>query len=154
MSNINAQFFSAQEVKANLHLQLINYLISYNNDENAQSRFDIHISSDGDDLCVEWCDTSFGEHFEYIDIDHSVLKELIFPDNHIEYVFDDEEENVYQNWLKQHPEYNREASTAPASYYSGEEEDEEENANEEENTSNDTDNGTYDDNNDQDNKED
>ena len=40
-----------------------------------------------------------------MDEDHAVLKELIFPDNHIEYVHDEDEEEIYEEWLKDNPQY-------------------------------------------------
>ena len=104
--NVNYQYFTKEEVDAGLHLKLINYLLGYNFDPNSHSQVEIHIyNEDCDAIYVEWADTSFGEGFKYVDEDHAVLKELIFPDNHTEYVHDEDEEEIYEEWLKESPQY-------------------------------------------------
>lgn len=103
---MNSKAFTPEEVKKNLHLDLINYLLSYNQ-KSKNYYYDIHITTDGYCLIVEWenipYNHEYGGAFKYIDEDHIVLKQVIFPDNHTEYLFDDEEDEMLKEWLEKNP---------------------------------------------------
>ena len=98
----------APEEKENMK-KLLKFLVEDYDSEDYYN--EVHITSDGYCTIVEWetvpYDGSFGGKFEYVDVDHEVLKQLWFPDNHYEYVFDDDEEEVLEEWLKDNPGYKK-----------------------------------------------
>lgn len=106
-SQVSSIAFTPEDVEKNLHLNLINFLFDYNNkaDDNF---FDIHITTDGYCLIVEFVNLTRGfndnsEGFAYIDEDHEVLKIVRFPDDHYEYMADDEAEEALKKWLVENP---------------------------------------------------
>lgn len=106
--NYNSVAFTPEEVKKGLHTNLIYYLLSFNSESESDEYYEIHITSDGYCTIVEFekipYDHSFGGTFEYVDSDHRVMKEYIFPDNSIQYLGSDEEFNeVLEDWLKDNP---------------------------------------------------
>lgn len=106
MSDVNSAAFTPEEVKKGLHLDLIKYLLDYNS-KSEKSYNDIHITTDGYCLIVEWTNLNYeyssGCGFRYVDEEHELLKEVVFPDNHTEYLFDDEEQEALDDWLKENP---------------------------------------------------
>lgn len=106
-TQINSVAFTPEEVEQNLHMDLIAYLLSYNQ-KSKSSYFDIHITSDGFCTIVEFASltydiTSETEGFVFMDEEHYLLKRVEFPDGHYDYFDDDEAEEVFNNWLKEHP---------------------------------------------------
>lgn len=100
---MNQMAFTPEEVKKGLYLKLLNYLIEFNTE--SEHRVDIRIWNDGYCTVVDWDFNIEGEQFEWVDTEHVVLKEVIFPDNHIEYMHDDEEHDALVEFLKDNPEF-------------------------------------------------
>ena len=79
----NSQAFTPEEVKKGLHLDLIKYLLDYN--QKAEGYFnDIHIDTDGYCVIIEWVTESYKDAcsgFEFVGCDEEVLKLVHFPDN-------------------------------------------------------------------------
>jgi len=106
MDEINSVTFTPEEVKKGLHLDLIKYLLDYTS-KSETSFNDIHITTDDAHCCViEWSKNNYYEKgihgFRYIDEEHSVFKEVVFPDNHIEYLHDYEEPAAIEDWWQKH----------------------------------------------------
>lgn len=108
MEHFNSKSFSPEEVEKGLHLDLIKYLLEYNSKaENCYE--DIHITTDGYCLIVEWCEKSFDEAcqdggFEYVDYNQVIMTDVRFPDKHHEYLEDDEMEERANEWLEENKE--------------------------------------------------
>ena len=106
--NYNYKAFTPEEVKKDLLKDLLDYLVNYNT-KSEKDYYDIHITTDGYCTIVEWTDLmydkSFGEepHFAFVDYDEVVMKEVCFPDNHYEYMFSDEVDERFKEWLEQNP---------------------------------------------------
>ena len=111
----------APEEKENMK-KLLKFLVEDYDSEDYYN--EVHITSDGYCTIVEWelvtYDGLLGGKFEYVDGEHEVLKQLIFPDNHYEYVLDDDEEKVLEEWLKDNPGYKK---NSYGSWYKEEDED-------------------------------
>ena len=110
-SPVNSVAFTPEEVELNLHLDLINYLLSFNQ-KSKNSYFDIHITTDGYCTIVEFAtlDHEFSqdvEGFVFMDEEHYLLKRVNFPDGHYDYVDDDAAQNVMDDWLQKHPGWKR-----------------------------------------------
>ena len=98
----NSQAFTPEEVKKGLHLDLIKYLLDYN--QKAEGYFnDIHIDTDGYCVIIEWVTESYKEacsSFEFVGCDEEVLKLVHFPDNSYGYASNEDEANdMFQLWL-------------------------------------------------------
>ena len=106
-AQINKQTFSREEIEKGVPLKLLDYLLKHNVDLDVDEsdNFDIRISSDGETCSIEWVNTAYDGEYQLVDEEHVVLKEVIFPDNTIEYLPDDEEDEAFNNWLKDHPTY-------------------------------------------------
>lgn len=109
----NTMSFSREAMKEGLHLELITYLVNYhlNNDDYFN---DVHITTDGETLIVEWeqvpYDHSFGGSFQYIEEDCLVMRDVELPDGSSAFIFQDEDPKEYiQSWLKEHPGWKRTA---------------------------------------------
>lgn len=107
---MNRQAFTPEEVAQGLLQDLLNYLLKYNY-KCESGYYEIHITSDSFCTIVEWedvpYDKSWGGTFKYVDENHVVMKEVIFPDNHSEYLFDEEEQEAIDEWLKENPGWKR-----------------------------------------------
>lgn len=106
---MNSQWFSRKEVEKGLHLQFIKNLSDISNAKE-NGYFEILISSDGESICVEWLERDYkGEdcegRFAHLDYDEVIMKEVHFPDNHYEYLLPEEVDEVFNEWLKEHPNY-------------------------------------------------
>ena len=102
----NSQAFTPEEVKKGLHLDLIKYLLDYN--QKSEGYFnDIHIDTDGYCIIIEWVTESYKEacsSFEFVGYDEEVLKLVHFPDNSYGYASNEEEANdMLQLWLHENP---------------------------------------------------
>jgi len=106
MANINSTAFTPEEVAKGLHLKLIKHLLEEST-ELEGSYNDIHITSDGYCIIIEWKQMDYeydaGCGFKFIDEEHEVLKRVVFPDNHYEYLYDDEEKDALDDWLRENP---------------------------------------------------
>ena len=109
---VNSRAFSPEEVEQGLLADLLEYLLRHNV-KSDRKYYDIHLTTDGHCQVVEWATRPYdsewdGGGFRYVDSEHVVLKEVLFPDNHSEFLFDDEEEEALEEFLKEHPgEYER-----------------------------------------------
>ena len=106
-SQVNSVAFTPDEVEKNLHMDLINFLLSYNSKAD-DSFFDIHITTDGYCTIVEFVSLTRGvndnsEGFAYVDEEHYVLKRVEFPDGHYEYLDDEVAEEALKEWLANNP---------------------------------------------------
>jgi len=109
MRDFNEKAFTPEEVELGLHLDLINHLLDYNK-KATDYFYDIHITSDGYCTIVEWVDKSFNgdydeQGFRHLNYDEVIMKEVRFPDNHIEYLFADEADEKLNEWIKENPDY-------------------------------------------------
>ena len=107
---MNRQVFRKKEIDKGCLNKLLNVLIELNHTLEDDYN-EIHIYQDDFITVVEWEQVPFngeyGGKFEYIDEEHLVLKEVRFPDNHIEWLKDGEEEEALKDFLKEHPEYTK-----------------------------------------------
>ncbi len=107
----NSQAFTPEEVKKGLHLDLLNYLLDHNK-KNETQYYDIHITSDGYCTIIEWTDVDYNQkfgpegEFKYVPADGYVMIEKIFPDNHTELCYNEEDyQERLDEFLKEHPEW-------------------------------------------------
>ena len=102
----NSQSFTPEEVSKGMVNELVGFLLNQNTQLEG-SYNEIRITSDGYCTIVEWAtvpyDGEWGGKFQFIDVDHEVFKEVIFPDNHYEYLRDNEEEEAIKEWLEENP---------------------------------------------------
>ena len=104
----NSQAFTPEEVKKGLLKDLLDYLLEHNR-KNEEQYYDIHITTDGYCSIVEWTDVMYNQEygpdakFQFVDTDEVVMKEVCFPDNHYEYLFEDEIDERFKEWLKDNP---------------------------------------------------
>ena len=105
----NYQAFTPEEVKKGLHLDLLNYLLDHNK-KNETQYYDIHITTDGYCMIIEWTDVAYDQKygpeakFEFVPADGCVMIEGTFPDNHIEMCFDEEDyKERLDEFLKENP---------------------------------------------------
>lgn len=101
----NSEAFTPEEVSKGLHLKLVSTLLEIS-DEQEDSHYDIHITSDGYCTIVEWCQVheDFGGKFAFVDEDQVVMTEFRFPDGHYEmFESDDEIDESLAAWLKENP---------------------------------------------------
>ena len=108
MSSYNSKAFTPEEVEKGLHLDLINYLLEYNK-KSSECYEDIHITNDTYCTIVEWCDVSCDNEFssgkfEFVDENQAVINCIKFPDNHVEYLEDNEAESRANEWLEENKE--------------------------------------------------
>ena len=106
----NSVAFTPEEVKKGLHSDLINYLVNYNTQNKSDDYYEIHITSDGYCMIIEFdkipYDHAYGGTFKYVDEFNGdiIMKECYFPDNHTEICYDDEDfKERLDNWLKENP---------------------------------------------------
>ena len=110
-SPVSSLAFTPEEVEKNLHLDLINFLLTYN--KKAENSFvDIHVTTDGYCVIVEFANITRGvndntEGFVFMDEEHYLLKRVEFPDGHYEYMDDDDEDDAISQWLAAHPGFER-----------------------------------------------
>ena len=102
---MNTQSFTPEQVKKGLMVGFLQQLIKLQTEIcNNNKSMEILITTDGYCTIIEWDDCQDGEHFKFIDSEHEIVKELRFPDNHCEYVFDEEnEKDVWDEWIKNNP---------------------------------------------------
>ena len=105
----NYQSFTPEEVTEGLHLDLLNYLLDHNK-KNETQYYDIHITSDSYCTIIEWADVNYDRDygpqgtFQYVPADGNVMIERMFPDNHIEMCYDEEDyRERLDNFLKENP---------------------------------------------------
>ena len=105
----NRQSFTTEEVEKGLHLDLLNYLLDHNKKAKEQY-YDIHIATDGYCTTVEWTNVSYNSDygqegkFAFVPADSYVMIEKIFPDNHIEMCYDEEDyKERLDEFLKENP---------------------------------------------------
>ena len=110
---MNSKAFTPEEIEKGLDKDLLNYLLDYNS-KSSEHYYDIHICSDGFCTIVEWNDISYNPEmvntgeFKLIDDEHVIAYEGIFPDNHIELCYNEDDYNERLNdWLKEHPTYRK-----------------------------------------------
>ncbi len=103
--NINQQSFTPEEVKKGMHLDLIKYLLDYN--EKSKDHYnEIMITTDGYCTIIEWVnlpyDKDFGGHYEYINEDDGehIMIEYKLPDNSYIDIEPGTEKEVLEDWLK------------------------------------------------------
>ena len=106
----NSMTFSTENMEEGIHKELIDYLVNYHLNEDDHFN-DIHITTDGECLVVEWVqvpyDRTYGGSFQYCDEDSYVVTEVIFPDNSSELVEPERKEEVFNEWLTEHPTWKK-----------------------------------------------
>lgn len=109
MREYNSQSFTPDEVKKGLHLDLLNYLLDHNK-KNETQYYDIHITTDGFCIIIEWTDVDYNQKygpdgkFEFIPANGCVMLSFEFPDGHSDYFNSEEEFNeALKDWLKENP---------------------------------------------------
>lgn len=108
--NYNVQFFGKEDVKKGLHLEFINSLLMFASKSECGYYNDIHVTTDGETIEVEWCqrfyDCDDEGKFQFVDSDEIVMIEREMPDNTYRYFLDEEDYNNQLNeFLKEHPSY-------------------------------------------------
>ena len=104
----NSASFAPEEVKKGLHLDLLQYLLSYN-EKSEKNYNDIHITTDGYCVIIEWdqipYDHSYGGTFQYVDsTECRVMRDVAMPDGTYELIDANEDPDIYINdWLKDNP---------------------------------------------------
>ena len=109
MENYNSMSFTPEEVKQGLHTKLIKYLLDYNKDCE-QHYNDIHITTDGYCLIVEWAsipyDHAWGGSFQYVDFDEVIMHEVHLPDGSSVLSRDEQEDaEIIQDFLNKNSDY-------------------------------------------------
>lgn len=104
---MNSISFTPQQVERKLHLKLLEYFDEFNQDND--SRYvEVHIMNDGFCTIIEWevvpYNHEYGGQFKYVDEEHEVVKQVIFPDNHYEYLPDGEVDEYLNQWKEEHNE--------------------------------------------------
>ena len=110
---MNYRAFTPEEVKKGLFNDLLDYLLNHNK-KNNDRYYDIHITTDGYCSIVEWVECNYNDeygdnrHFRLIDYDEVVMKEVIMPDNSIQYAVDDDHaKELLDDFLKENPNYKK-----------------------------------------------
>ena len=102
----NYQAFTPEECKKGLHLKLIQSLLEIS-EKFEDSHFEFHITTDGYCIIIEWIDVNQeyeDDYWKFVDYEHEVMYRVEFPDNHYEYVSDeDEAKELLDEWLKENP---------------------------------------------------
>jgi len=109
MREYNSQSFTKEQVEVGLHLDLINYLLSYNKNS-TDSYADIHVWSDSFCLTVDWVIVNYEDagvgRFEFVGSDQMIMTEYFFPDNHSELCYDEDDYNArLTDWLKENEDF-------------------------------------------------
>jgi len=73
---------------------------------------DIHIYQEEDLIIIEWTQKGYDEPedngvFRFVDYNQEIMTEVYFPDNSSMYVQPSEEGNALDEWLKEHPTYEK-----------------------------------------------
>lgn len=108
MAKCNYKAFTPEEVEAGLLDDLMKYLLNHNI-KNQHSYYDIHITTDGYCIIVEWSDVIYDIQsecgkFEFVDYDQIIMTEKFFPDNHSEMCYDEDDYRERLNdFLATHP---------------------------------------------------
>ena len=115
MAKCNQMIFDTNKNKDALQLaqKFLAGLLQHNIDS-MDDYADIHIYQEETLIIVEWTqifyDDNFPQdHFVLLDCDHTLVEEIIMPDNSILYVFDsDDKEERIATWHAGHPGWVRE----------------------------------------------
>lgn len=105
---VNSQSFSKEQIENNEMTEFVNMLCKLSYGEGSTYN-DIRIRpTDCGGFVVEWAEVSwdhqYGGSFEYVDDDQVVVKEYIFPDNHTELCYNDDDFNErLEEFLKENP---------------------------------------------------
>ena len=100
-------YFDKKDVEKGLHLDFIKALLDYSA-KSSDRYIDIHVKPEDDAIVVEFINNSYDykkAEFVEVDEDHAVLKEVIFPDNSSQYMFDEEECDALHLWDNEHPDF-------------------------------------------------
>lgn len=109
--NYNEEAFTPEDVEAGLLDDLIKHLLDHNA-KSDRAYYDIHITSDGYCSIVQWVsvpynDEHYNGEFVFKDEDEYIMKEVILPDNSIEYVFPGDEKETIKEWLENNPGWHK-----------------------------------------------
>lgn len=108
MSDLNSLVFSKEEQEKGLLNDFINILLKINR-ESFDHHIEFLIRQEEDLVIVEWSQISYNSegdysHFKLVGPDQVVMLEYRFPDNHFEYVFDEEDgKERLKEWLEENP---------------------------------------------------
>lgn len=106
--DVNYQMFDLTTANGKKHFfQLLETLIDYNNDSEEKYYNDIHIYQEDMFSVIEWnhipYSHEYGGEFKYIAEDEVIMKEVYFPDNHYEFLFPEEVDERFKEWLEENP---------------------------------------------------
>lgn len=104
MSMYNSQTFTPEEVEKGLHIEFLQFLLYCNTRSDRGCYNEIHMWSDGYCTVVEWSQSEYcRNHFEFIDENHVVKVQVVYPDGTAALVDTDEEaaQCRYQ-WAQEH----------------------------------------------------
>lgn len=105
IKKINTMYFTSEHIKAGILNDFI--LLMYKYSLTSNNYIDIHIKPiDLGEVEVEWVyvskDEDFcGGKFKYVGNNQVVLNKVFFPDNHCEYLTDEEAVDAVENWAKE-----------------------------------------------------
>lgn len=108
-NSYNSQAFSPEEVKAGLMNDLIQLLLSYNQ-ESEKYYHDIHITTDGHCTIVEWetlpYSHEWGGKFVYCGENEFVAHYFYLPDNSVAVsTSEEEDEDILDEFYQDNPDY-------------------------------------------------
>lgn len=109
---VNSQSFSKEQIENNEMTEFVNMLCKLSYGEGSTYN-DIRIRpTDCGGFVVEWAEVSwdhqYGGSFEYVDDDQVVVKEYVFPDNHTELCYNDDDFNErLEEFLKENPSWEK-----------------------------------------------
>lgn len=113
MSKCNQMIFDTTKTEnIKLAQEFIANLLNHNI-KSMDDYADIHIYQEEDLIIVEWAQVFYDDdfpqdHFILLDCDHSLVKEVIMPDNSILCIFDSEdEEEAIHRWHEENPGWSK-----------------------------------------------
>ena len=109
----NSQVFTPEQVESNAPRDLLDYLLEFNK-KSQKSFMDVHITTDGYCLIIEWAEIDYefryeDGKFDFVDSDEEIFACVRLPDNSSMYVPRSEKEDALNDWLTEHPGWHKNA---------------------------------------------
>ena len=109
---MNKLLFDTRTPNGLKHFQKqLDALLEYNRDPDEKHYNDIHIYQEEMFIVLEWENVPYshewGGKWVHLEVDEVVMKEVHFPDNHYEYMFPEEVNERFNEWLKENPEWHK-----------------------------------------------
>lgn len=107
-----SQSFSPEEVQKGFVDDLLKYLTTFNlksfNEESSRYFAEFCVTTDGYSTIVKWVFRPFEQaeesaRFELLGEDEAIMKQVVFPDDSSSYVFPEDAEETFKEWLADNP---------------------------------------------------